>query len=125
MLKLSIAIETYDRTQALVEGGVRPPDIDLEFRRRQTSGPITHRPFVAEIFQRMVGNKEFDVCELGLTYYLRTLNLDDPPFIAIPVFPARFFRHAAIFINTNSGIRSPQDLAGKKIGEPFSYGTDA
>jgi hypothetical protein len=125
MLTLSIAVETYDRTQALVDGIVKPAGINLDFRRRQTSGPISHRPFVAEIFQRMIGNKEFDVSELGLTYYLRTLNLDEPPFIAIPVFPARFFRHAAILINVNSGIRSPGDLNGRRIGEPFSYGTDA
>ncbi|MEA2979460.1 MAG: hypothetical protein QOF09_1283 [Alphaproteobacteria bacterium] len=125
MLKLSIAVETYDRTQALVDGKVQPAGIELEFQQRKTAGPTTHRPFVAEIFQRMIENKEFDASELGLTYYLRTLNLDDPPFIAIPVFTARFFRHAAIFINTRSGIRSPQDLKGKRFGEPFSYGTDA
>ena len=75
---------------ALVEGSVRCPDIELDFQRRQVSGPTVHRPFVAEIFQRMIRDKEFDACELGLTYYLRTLNLDEPPFIAIPVFTARF-----------------------------------
>ena len=125
MLKLSIAVESYDRTQALVDGAVKPAGIELEFRRRQASGPIAHRPFVAEIFQRMVQKREFDVSELELSYYLRTLSLDDPPFIAIPVFPARFFRHSAILINTRSGIRSPGDLNGKRIGEPFCYGTDA
>jgi hypothetical protein len=125
MLKLSVAVETYDRTRALVEGSVRCPDIELDFQRRQVSGPTAHRPFVAEIFQRMIRDKEFDACELGLTYYLRTLNLDEPPFIAIPVFTARFFRHAAIFISARSGIRSPQDLIGKRIGEAFTYGHDA
>lgn len=125
MLKLAIAVESYDRTQALVDGVVKPAGIELEFRRRQASGPLSHRPFVAEIFQRMIQNKEFDISELGLTFYLRTLNLDEPPFIAIPVFPARFFRHAAILVNTQSGIRSPGDLNGKRIGEPFTYGTDA
>jgi hypothetical protein len=123
MLKLSIAVESYDRTQALVDGKVKPAGIELEFRRREASGPIAHRPFVAEIFQRMIEKREFDVSELGLSFYLRTLNLDDPPFIAIPVFPARFFRHAAILINSK-GIRSPHDLNGKRIGEPFCYGTD-
>jgi hypothetical protein len=60
-----------------------------------------------------------------LTFYLRTLDLDDAPFIAIPVFPARHFRHSAVFVNTSSGIDKPQDLAGKTIGEFAMYGTDA
>ncbi len=72
----------------------------------------------------MLKNGEFDAGELGLTFYLGTLDFDDPPFIAIPVFPVRFFRHSAIFVNTKSGIASPRDLAGKRIGEMFFYGTD-
>jgi hypothetical protein len=60
-----------------------------------------------------------------LTFYLRTLDSDDPPFVALPVFLARQFRHSAIFVNTGSGIESPQDLAGKLVGEFATYGHDA
>ena len=73
----------------------------------------------------MVRQREFDVAELGLTYYLRTLDQEDPPFIALPIFPNRNFRHSAIFINTSKGITRPQDLAGKTIGEFALYGHDA
>jgi hypothetical protein len=71
-----------------------------------------------------VRDHAFDVAELGLTFYLRTLDLADPPFVAIPVFPARQFRHAAIFVNTASGIEKPEDLAGATIGEFGTYGHD-
>ena len=48
---------------------------------------------IPEIFESMMRGREFDVAELGLTFYLRTL-ADDSPFIAIPVFPDRVFRHS-------------------------------
>ena len=56
--------------------------------------------------------------ELSLSSYVLTLNQEDPPFIALPVFPSRFFRHQSIYINKNAGIRSPADLKGKRIGTP-------
>jgi 4,5-dihydroxyphthalate decarboxylase len=43
---------------------------------------------------------------------------EPPPFIAIPIFSSRFFRHSYIFVNANSGIRTPQDLRGKRVGSP-------
>jgi 4,5-dihydroxyphthalate decarboxylase len=47
-----------------------------------------------------------------------SLNTDNPPFIAIPAFPSRFFRHSCIFISAKSGIRKPEDLKGRRIGVP-------
>ena len=52
----------------------------------------------------------YDVAELGLTYFLRTFEVDDPPFQMIPVFPVHSFRHSAIYINKASDIERPQDL---------------
>lgn len=115
-LKLNFAYWNYDRTRALTDGSVRIEGVDLTYR----SDVI-----VSDIFERMVRNREFEVSELGLTFYLRTLDLDDPPFIAIPVFPNRFFRHSSVFINKASGITSPRDLAGKTAGELLTYGHDA
>jgi 4,5-dihydroxyphthalate decarboxylase len=73
----------------------------------------------------MLRDRQFDVSELGITYYLRSLELMDAPFIAIPVFPNRFFRHSAIFVNSEKGIRSPHDLSGRRVGELLRYGHDA
>jgi len=115
-LKLNFAYWNYDRTRALTDGTVRIEGVDLTYR----SDVI-----VSDIFERMIRQREFDVSELGLTFYLRTLDFDDPPFIAIPVFPNRFFRHSAVFVNKASGITSPQDLAGKTVGELGTYGHDA
>ena len=115
-LKLTLACWDYDRTRALFDGRVKPEGIELDLWS-------THN--VGEIMQRMVRHRQFDVSELGITYYLRTLELPNPPFIAIPVFPNRFFRHSAVFVNTTRGIRSPGDLAGRRVGELQRYGHDA
>ena len=66
----------------------------------------------------MLRNQEFDVAELSMSSYCVTLGREDPPFIAIPVFPSRFFRHSCIFVSEKSGIREPADLVGKRIGVP-------
>lgn len=115
-LKLNFAFWNYDRTRALTDGSVGIEGVDLTYR----SDVI-----VSDTFERMVRQREFDVSELGLTFYLRTLDLDDPPFIAIPVFPNRFFRHASVFVNKAAGITMPQELAGKTAGELLTYGHDA
>jgi 4,5-dihydroxyphthalate decarboxylase len=114
-LDLTLACWNYDRTAALADGNVKPEGIRLRYL------PM----FPAETFQRMVKFKEFEVSELGFKFYVSSLAAKDPPFIAIPVFPLRIFRHSAIFINANSGIATPKDLIGKKVGEPFAYGHDA
>lgn len=115
-LTLRVGTVRYDRCSALFDGSVKIEGVDASFE----SATI-----VTDIFKRMIVNQEFDVAELGWTYYLRTLDFDDPPFIAIPVFPNRVFRHSAIYINTASGIEKPADLAGKTIGEFATYGHDA
>lgn len=115
-LKLNAAYWNYDRTRALTDGSVKIDGVDLSY---------DSNVIVSDIFERMVRRREFDFSELGLTFYLRTLDLDDPPFIAIPVFPNRFFRHSSVFVNKASGIEKPEDLAGKTMGELLTYGHDA
>lgn len=115
-LKLSLACWNYDRTRALLDGSVQPEGIALTAQSAQQVG---------EIMERVIKTRDFDVAELGFTYYLRSLKLMDAPFIAIPVFPNRIFRHAAIFVNRASGIAAPGDLRGRKVGELFRYGHDA
>jgi 4,5-dihydroxyphthalate decarboxylase len=115
-LTLKVGCMNYDRTRPLFDGRATIDGVDASFE----SAPI-----VSDIFARMVRQRAFDVAELGLTFYLRTLDGEDPPFTALPVFPLRHFRHSAIFINTFSGIEAPQDLVGKTIGELGTYGHDA
>jgi hypothetical protein len=115
-LKLQIGFGEYDRTRPLADGTVKIDGVDASFRSNR---------IVTEIFAGMVRDRAFDVAELGMSYFLRTMDFDDPPFLAIPIFPNRCFRHSAIYINVNSGIHKPEDLAGKTIGEFAMYGHDA
>ena len=113
-LKLEIAFWDYDRTRALADGTVKIPGVAASFH----SAPI-----VTEIFEGVVKGR-FHVSELGMTYFLRTFQ-EESPFVAIPVFPNRAFRHSAIYVNKASGIRRPEDLNGRTIGELALYGHDA
>ena len=104
-LKLTIACGDYDRTHALVDGTVKPDGLELDWLT------IPHH----EMWTRTLNDGAFDASELSFAWYViaRTLH---KPLIAIPVFPARAFRHSYIFINTKSGIREPGDLMGKRVG---------
>ena len=107
-LRLTLACWDYDRTRALADGSVAPDGIDLTY----LSLPVE------ETFFRMLRHREFDVAEMSLSSYAVSLMRADPPFIAIPVFPSRFFRHSCIFVSAKSGITEPQQLAGRRIGTP-------
>ena len=107
-LRLSLACGPYDRTQAIIDGTIRPDGIDLTYLPLQP----------AEIFWRQLQYREFDVSEMSLSNYTSTLGQPDPPFIAIPVFPSRVFRHGYFFIHTGKGIKAPADLKGKRGGVP-------
>ncbi len=107
-LPLTLACWDYDRTRALSDGRVAADGIDLNY----LSLPVE------ETFFRMLRFREFDAAELSLSSYAVSLLRDDPAFIAIPVFPSRFFRHSCIFVSQASGIREPKDLIGKRIGVP-------
>jgi len=107
-LRLTLSIWDYDRTRALSDGSVRPEGIDLN---------VLELP-VEETFFRMARYREFDLAEMSMSSYTVSLHRDPQPFIAIPVFPSRFFRHSSIFVSAKSGIREPKDLIGKRIGTP-------
>lgn len=106
-LKLSLACWNYDRTRSLLGGSIQPDGIDLNYLNLP----------VEETFFRMLRNREFDVAEMSLSSYTVSL-FKGSPFIAIPIFPSRFFRHSCIFVNADSGIKEPKDLIGKRVGNP-------
>jgi 4,5-dihydroxyphthalate decarboxylase len=107
-LRLSLACWDYDRTRALLENRIPIDGIELNFLNLP----------VEETFFRMLRNREFDIAEMSLSSYTVSLFKENPPFIAIPVFPSRYFRHSCIYINRDSGIREPKDLIGKRVGNP-------
>ena len=107
-LRLTLACWNYDRTRALADGSVRPDGIELTYLNLP----------VEETFFRMLRYQEFEVAEMSLSSYTVSLFRDDPPFVAIPVFPSRVFRHGSIFVSTKSGVHKPKDLIGKRVGNP-------
>lgn len=107
-LRLSLACGPYDRTQALRDGTIRPQGIELTY--------VSGQP--AELFWRMLQYKEFDVSEMSMSNYISLVGRGDCPFIAIPAFLSRVFRHGYIFISSSSGIKDPKDLIGKRGGVP-------
>jgi 4,5-dihydroxyphthalate decarboxylase len=107
MLRLTLACGDYDRTRPLVDGRVRPLGIDL------TCLPMT----IEEIFFRMARFREFDAAEMSLGSFLVSLSAgEEAPFVAIPVFPSRSFRHSGIYVHAGSGIERPEQLAGRTVG---------
>jgi 4,5-dihydroxyphthalate decarboxylase len=107
-LRLTLACWNYDRTRPLLEGRIPIDGIELNYLNLP----------VEETFFRMLRHREFDAAEMSLSSYTLSLFRENPPFVAIPVFPSRFFRHSCIYVHANSGIREPKDLAGKRIGNP-------
>ena len=99
--KLHIAFGEYDRTRVLADGTVKINGVEASFH--------SHR-IVTEVFAGLIRDRAYDVSELGLSYFLRTMDFDEPHFLALPVFPNRCFRHSAIYINVDSGIQKPEDL---------------
>jgi 4,5-dihydroxyphthalate decarboxylase len=109
-LQLSFACGLYDRMQPLYTGEVRPDGIDLNFIAIDQPRPI---------FDRMSGGEEFDVSEYSLSEFSQRFTRNECPFVAIPVFPSIAFRLGYIAINKKSGIKTPKDLEGKRIGVPL------
>jgi 4,5-dihydroxyphthalate decarboxylase len=107
-LRLTMACWNYDRTRALMEDRIPIDGVDLTYLNLP----------VEETFFRMLRHREFDVAELSLSSYTLSLFRDDAPFIAIPIFPSRYFRHSCIYVHADSGIREPKDLIGKRVGNP-------
>lgn len=103
-----MACWNYDRTRALLEERVSVDGVELNYLNLP----------VEETFFRMLRHREFDVAELSLSSYTLSLFREDTPFIAIPIFLSRYFRHSCIYVNADSGIREPKDLIGKRVGNP-------
>ena len=105
---MTLGCWNYDRTRALMDGSVQPDGIDLNYLNMP----------VEETFFRMLRQREFDCAEMSLSSYSVSLSRPERPFVAIPIYPSRFFRHSCIYVNADAGIEEPKDLIGKRIGNP-------
>jgi 4,5-dihydroxyphthalate decarboxylase len=115
-LPLTFASCRYDRLEAIRDGDVEVEGVDLTCITLKSG---------RDVFDRMVGGREFDVAELSASEFISLHGTGDCPFVAIPVFPSRVFRHGYIFVNTRRGIRAPKDLEGRRVGLPLYTQTAA
>jgi len=106
-LNLSVAVGPYDRTRALIDGSV---SIDGVEPTCMTLSP-------EEIFFRAFRHAEFDICELSLSSFTVKTAQGGGPYVGVPAFVSRAFRHTAIYVRTDR-IKKPEDLKGKKVGVP-------
>ena len=106
-LNLSVAVGPYDRTRALVDGSVKIDGVNA----------ICMQLSPEEIFFRAFRKAEFDICELSLSSFTVKTAEGDCPYVGVPAFVSRMFRHTSIYVRTDR-IKKPEDLKGKKVGLP-------
>ena len=107
-LHLTLATTDYDHVRDVVNGAVRADGIVL-------TGFVLP---VEEIFFRFIKNREWDISELSFGKFIGFAAQGNSPFVGIPVFPSRVFRHSAFYVRADRGIASPKDLEGKRVGIP-------
>ena len=107
LLNLSVAIGDYDRNRPLIDGTVKIDGVD----------PVFMKLVPEEIFFRAFRTMDFDICELSLSSFTLKTALGQCPYVGVPAFVSRCFRHTSIFVRTDR-IKKPQDLKGRKVGLP-------
>ncbi len=107
-LHLTLATTDYDHVRDVVNGAVRAEGIVL------TGFTLP----VEEIFFRFIKNREWDISEMSFGKFIAFTSLGNSPFVGIPVFPSRVFRHSAFYVRADRGISSPKDLEGRSVGIP-------
>ena len=106
-LNLSIAVRDYDRTRPLTDGTVQIDGVDPVFMALDPE----------EIFFRAFRHAEFDICELSMSSFTVKTAQGNNPYVGVPAFVSRAFRHTSIYVRTDR-VRQPADLKGRKIGVP-------
>jgi 4,5-dihydroxyphthalate decarboxylase len=106
-LKLSVAIGNYDRARALFDGSVQIDGVE----------PIFMQLPPEEIFFRAFRTADFDICELSMSSFTVKTAAGDCPYVGVPAFVSRAFRHNSIYVRTDR-IKDPADLKGKRVGLP-------
>ena len=104
-LTLSVAVGDYDRTRPLIDGAVPIDGVD----------PVIMTLSPEEIFFRAFRDAPFDVCELSLSSFTVKTAAGNCPYVGVPAFVSRAFRHTSIYVRKDR-IARPQDLKGRRIG---------
>jgi 4,5-dihydroxyphthalate decarboxylase len=112
-IPITIASGDYDRTRALKDGRVRIAGCAVTYSNVEPN----------QLFKRVLRAPEFDVSEMSFSTYIVQREQGTGAYTAIPVFLSRAFRHSAIFVRTDRGIRTPADLKGKRVGTPEYFTT--
>ena len=107
-LKLSIATTDYDHFREFRTGAVRAEGIE------HTWSLLGHH----EVFARFTANREWDVAELSFAKFMAQITRDDCDIVGLPVICSRLFRFSSFYVNKNAGIKSVEDLKGKRVGSP-------
>lgn len=103
---LTMAIGDYDRVRPLRTGEISPAGINLT---------LVNRP-PGELFKQVVEFEQFELTEMSLSTFTLWTATGECPYIGLPVFPSRLFRHSAIYVNRDSYIDEPADLRGADVG---------
>ena len=107
-VQLTVAVSRYDHVVDVLTGIVPVQGIDLN---------VLDLP-LHDIFFRFVQFKEFDVAEISMAKYVSMISQGDDALIALPVFPSRVLRHSAFYVRTDGPVKTPADLAGRRVGIP-------
>jgi 4,5-dihydroxyphthalate decarboxylase len=106
-LRLSVAVGNYDRVRPMMDGAVPIDGVDPVFMNLPPE----------EIFFRAFRSGDFDICELSLSSFAIKTAEGDCPYVGVPAFVSRAFRHNAIYVRKDR-IKSPHELKGKRVGLP-------
>src|SRR4029450_10297592 len=106
-LHLAVAVGNYDRVRPLIDGSVQIDGVDPVFMNLPPE----------EIFFRAFRSQDFDICELSMSSFSVKTAERNCPYVGVPAFVSRAFRHNSIWVRTDR-IKSPSDLKGKRVGLP-------
>lgn len=107
-VRLTVACGDYDRVAAIKDGRVEVEGCEVVFLPMEPE----------EVFFRAFRYQEFDACELSFSSFMIVTSRGASPFVGIPAFVSRVFRHSGFYIRTDRGIEEPADLRGKTVGVP-------
>jgi 4,5-dihydroxyphthalate decarboxylase len=114
-MDLTIALNRYDRHVPFFNGAVTPPK-GIALKPLEVGESSVYRDGT-DRHERMLKHLAFDIAEMSLSSFIMAVARDpDLPLVGVPVFPRRFFSAGQIYINAKSGIATPKDLVGRRIG---------